>query len=133
MRPMTLLALILTAWLFGGMATYSAGFAPVLFKTMPMAQARATLRGAFPHYYAAVVALSALCALAALPVDGPSAAILAGIAATTLWARQDLMARVNAATDAGDAKGFARLHGASVALQLAQLAAAAWALARIAG
>lgn len=129
---MTLVALLLTAWLFGGMAAYAAGFAPVLFKTMPMAQARRTLRGAFPLYYAGVIGLAAAAAAAALAVDRPSAALLAAIALTTVWARQDLMGRINAATDAGDARGFARLHGASVALQIAQLAAAAWALSRIA-
>jgi hypothetical protein len=129
---MTTTTLLLTAWLFGGMAAFSAGFAPLLFKLMPMAEARPMLRGAFPFYYAAVIGLAAICAALAALVDPVSAALLAAIAATTLWARQDLMHRINAATDRGDTTAFNRLHGASVVLQLAQLGLAAWALIRIA-
>jgi hypothetical protein len=129
---MTTTALLLTAWLFGGMAAFSAGFAPLLFKLMPMAEARPMLRGAFPYYYATVIGLAAVAAAAALPVDPPSAALLVAVAGTTLWARQDLMHRINAATDRGDTAMFNRLHGVSVALQLAQLAATSWVLVRIA-
>jgi hypothetical protein len=129
---MTTTALLLTSWLFGGMAAFSAGFAPLLFRLLPMAEARPLLRGAFPHYYAALICLAALAAAAALPVDPLSAGLLAAVAVSTVWARQDLMHRVNAATDRGDAAAFTQLHGLSVGVQLAQLGAAAWALVRIA-
>lgn len=129
---MTLIALLLTAWLFGGMAAYSAGFAPVLFKTMAMSEARRTLRGAFPLYYAGVIGLAVVAALFALFADGLAALFLLAIAGSTVWARQDLMGRINAATDAGEDDAFRRLHGASVALQLLQLVLAAGALVRIA-
>jgi hypothetical protein len=128
---MTTTALLLTAWLFGGMAAFSAGFAPLLFKLVPMAQARPMLRGAFPLYYAAVIVLAAVATAAALPVDRAAAVGLAGVAATTVWARQDLMHRINAATDRADARAFNRLHGASVVLQLTQIAVAGWALTRL--
>ena len=129
---MSTIALLLTAWLFGGMAAFSAGFAPLLFKLMPMAEARPMLRGAFPYYYAAVIGLAAVATAAALPVDRMAALGLALVAVATVYARQDLMHRVNAATDRGDRRTFDRLHGASVVLQLVQLAVAGWALVRIA-
>lgn len=129
---MTVTALLLSAWLFGGMAAFSAGFAPLLLRLVPMERARPMLRGAFPLYYGAVAGLAALCAVAAAVVDPLAAGTLLLVAATTLWARQDLMHRINAATDRDDATAFARLHGLSVALQLVQIAATGWVVLRLA-
>ena len=129
---MTIAALLLTAVLFGGMTFFSFGFASVLFAQLPEAQARPLLRGTFPHYYLAVIALAAVSTLAAAFVSVPAAILLGSIAVTTVYARQVLMGRVNAATDAGDARAFKLRHGGSVLLQLVQIGLAGWALALLA-
>ncbi|MEM7643872.1 MAG: DUF4149 domain-containing protein [Pseudomonadota bacterium] len=125
---MTILALLLTALLFGGMTLFSFGFAPVLFAQLPETQVRPLLRGTFPHYYLVVTALSALTALVAAFVSVPAAILVAAICVTTIYARQILMPRINAASDAGDGRAFALRHGGSVVLQLVQIGLAAWAL-----
>ncbi|SNT18710.1 protein of unknown function [Jannaschia aquimarina] len=125
---MSILALLLTATLFGGMTFYSFGFAPVLFAQLPTERVRPLLRGTFPYYYLAVIGLSALCAVVALAVSGLAAGLLAAICATTIYARQVLMGQINAATDRGDMRAFGRLHGMSVALQVVQIGVAGWAL-----
>ena len=125
---MTALTLIATAALFGGMVFFSFGFAPVLFAQLPEDRVRPLLRGTFPYYYLAVIGASALAALLAVFVAPLAALLLAAICATTVYARQDLMGRVNAATDRGDRRAFGRLHGLSVGLQLVQIGAAGWAL-----
>ena len=129
---MQIAALLLTACLFGGMVFFSAGFAPVLFKLLGLEATRPILRGTFPYYYLAVILLSTAAALAAMSASLTGAGLLGLIAGTTLYARQILMPRINAATDTGDQRRFHRLHGASVALQLAQIAACGYALVRIA-
>ncbi|MEM6607802.1 MAG: DUF4149 domain-containing protein [Pseudomonadota bacterium] len=125
---MTMLALLLTAALFGGMVFFSAGFAPVLFAQLPIAEVRPILRGTFPYYYLAVIALAALSGLAAFFVSVLAGMLLAAIALSTAYARQILMPRINAASDAEDQTQFKRLHGASVVLQLIQIGLAGWAL-----
>lgn len=122
------LALLATAILLGGMTFFSFGFAPVLFKQLPMAQVRPILRGTFPYYYGAVIALGAVATALTLTVDVTAGLILAAITVSTLYARQILMLQINAAADADDKKAFGRLHGASVAIQLVQLGLCAWAL-----
>jgi hypothetical protein len=129
---MTVIALLVAAALFGGMVFFSFGFAPVLFAQLPAAQVRPLLRGTFPWYYLAVIAASALAAALAVPVSGLAAGLLAAICASTVYARQGLMGRINAATDRGDTRAFGRLHGASVILQLAQIGLAGWAVALLA-
>ena len=130
---MTTLALLLSATLFGGMVFFSFGFAPVLFAQLPMDKVRPILRGTFPYYYLAVIGVSALTACIAFFVDAMAAGLIAGIALSTLYARQSLMPRINAATDRDDQASFKRLHGASVVIQLIQIALAGWALILIAG
>jgi hypothetical protein len=126
-------ALILTALLFGGMTFYSFGFAPVLFRQLPMEQVRPLLRGTFPYYYLAVIGLGTLATAVSFTADALAGGLLGAIVVTTLYARQILMHRINAATDLGDKTAFARLHGLSVAIQLVQIGLAVWALLRLAG
>jgi hypothetical protein len=126
-------ALVLTALLFGGMTFYSFGFAPVLFRQLPMEQVRPLLRGTFPYYYLAVIGLGALAAAVSAPTDMLAGALLGAIVVSTLYARQILMHQINAATDRGDKTAFAWLHGLSVAIQLVQIGLAVWALLRLAG
>lgn len=133
---MTLAALLLTALLFGGMALYSFGFAPLVFSQLPPDSAGRVLRGAFPWYYLFVLGTAALAALALVALDPLSAALMAAVAGLGAVARQALMPAINAARDAqlaGDVAAKARfgaLHGLSVALNFVQLAAVVWVLAR---
>ena len=110
------------------MTFFSFGFAPVLFKQLPMAQVRPLLRGTFPYYYLVIIVLSALCAAAALIKSGIPVALLAFICIAKVYARQILMPQINAATDRDDEATFKWLHTLSVAIQLAQLGLAGWAL-----
>lgn len=126
-------ALLLTAWLFGGMLLFAAGFAAFLFKALPMDQARALIRKAFPPFYLFVLAASSVAAALCAPLDRPSALALALIALTTVPARQWLMPAINAATDRGERQRFAMLHGLSVLLTLAHIVVAAGVVVRMAG
>ncbi|WP_428514192.1 DUF4149 domain-containing protein [Roseovarius sp.] len=128
---MTILALLLTALLFGGMTLYSFGFAAFVLRALPEETARPLIRRAFPHFYLFVLGTSGLAALCAAFNDLLSMAILVVIALTTLYARQSLMPRINAATDAGHSKRFKLLHLASVMITLAHIAGATWALIRL--
>jgi len=126
-------SLLLTAGLFGGMLLFAGGFAAFLFTALPADQARRLIRKAFPPFYLFVIAAAALAAGSAARVDGAVALTLAAVGLTTLPARQVLMPAINRATDAGQRARFARLHGLSVAVTLAHIAAAGWALVRLAG
>ncbi|MEL6916040.1 MAG: DUF4149 domain-containing protein [Pseudomonadota bacterium] len=122
------ISLLATAVLLGGMTFFSFGFAPVLFKQLPMEQVRPLLRGTFPYYYAAVIALAALATALAFTQSTGAGLLLGAVALSTLYARQILMAQINAATDVGDTRAFGRLHGLSVVIQLIQLGLCGWAL-----
>ncbi|MEL7299942.1 MAG: DUF4149 domain-containing protein [Pseudomonadota bacterium] len=122
------IALLATAILFGGMTFFSFGFAPVLFKQLPMERVRPLLRGTFPYYYAAVILLAALATALAFTQSTGAGLLLALITVSTIYARQVLMNQINAASDAGDTRAFGRLHGLSVAIQLVQLGLCGWAL-----
>lgn len=125
-------ALLTTAWLFGGMLLFAAGFAAFLFKVLPMAEARALIRKAFPPFYLFVIGTSGVAALLAAPVDRTAALALAAIALSTVPTRQLLMPAINAATDRGLRQRFARLHGLSVLITLAHIALAGAVLVRLA-
>jgi hypothetical protein len=123
-------ALLVTALLFGGMVLFSAGFAAFLFSALPAAAAGQALRQAFPHFYLFVMATAAAGAALVLPSDGVAAALLAAICLSTLPTRQLLMPAINAATDAGAKRRFQALHGVSVAITVAHIAASGYVLAR---
>ena len=116
-------AMLLSALLFGGMVLFSFAFALFVLKHLPPEIARPLIRQAFPPYYLPVIGLAALAALAATPSDLIAAGLLGGIALSTILAKQIVMPAVNAATDQGNKRRFARLHGASVLIQLAQICA----------
>lgn len=125
---MTTFALLMTAMLFGGMTFFSFGFAPVLFKQLPMDKVRPLLRGTFPYYYLAVIGMSAVATAAVLAVSGRATIVLGVILIATIYARQILMPQINAATDRDDQPMFKRLHGLSVVIQIIQIGLAAWAV-----
>jgi hypothetical protein len=123
-------ALIVAAILFGGMVLYSFGFAAFLFTSLPADDAGTLLRRAFPHFYLWVIAMALLAALLQIGADMVSLGLLAAVALTTLPTRQLLMPAINAATDAGDKRRFNRLHGLSVVITLAHIAAVGYVLLR---
>ncbi|MEL6511133.1 MAG: DUF4149 domain-containing protein [Pseudomonadota bacterium] len=125
---MTTFALLMTAMLFGGMTFFSFGFAPVLFKQLPMDKVRPLLRGTFPYYYLAVIGMSAVATAAVLAVSGRATIVLGVILIATIYVRQILMPQINAATDRDDQPMFKRLHGLSVVIQIIQIGLAAWAV-----
>ena len=127
---LTITALLLTAFLFGGMML-SFGFAAFLFSNLPAPEAGAILRKAFPVFYLWCIAVAEVAAVVLFFLDSTSALLMAVVAITTVPARQNLMPAINAATDAGDKNRFKVLHGASVLLGLAQIAAVAYVLTRL--
>ncbi|MEL7254823.1 MAG: DUF4149 domain-containing protein [Pseudomonadota bacterium] len=126
-------ALLVTALMFGGTVLYAFGFAAFLFTALPADTAGPLLRRAFPHFYLFVIATSAVAAGAVAFFDPLSAGILAAVAATAIYARQVLMPAINRATDEGEKTRFKRLHGFSVVITLAHIAAAAVVIVWIAG
>lgn len=131
------LALLATATLFGGMALFSFGVAPFVFRSFPAEEAGRVIRLAFPWYYLFVIAAAALAAVLLLAAsDAPSAVTMAIAAAIGIVARQVLMPEINVARErraAGDgaaSRHFGRLHGLSVLLNFVQLALAAYVLHR---
>ncbi|CCD96009.1 conserved membrane hypothetical protein [Bradyrhizobium sp. ORS 375] len=125
-------ALLATALLFGGMTLFAFGFAPFLFSALPADTTRTLIRRAFPHFYLFVIAAAAAAGLLALSGDALAGTALAAIALTAVLARQVLMPAINRATDAGDTRRFARLHGASVVLTLIHIVLSAAVLLRLA-
>ena len=125
---MTTFALLMAAMLFGGMTFFSFGFAPVLFKQLPVDKVRPLLRGTFPYYYLAVIGMSAVATASAIVVSGRATIVLSIILISTIYARQILMSQINAATDRDDKTMFKRLHGLSVVIQLVQIGLAGWAV-----
>ncbi|MGD2009272.1 MAG: DUF4149 domain-containing protein [Cellvibrionales bacterium] len=124
-------ALLLTAFLFGGMLLYSFGFAAFLFSHLPAADAGSILRKAFPVFYVWCIVMAGLTATVFAFLDSLSALLLAAVAVTTIPARQQLMPAINAATDSGNKRRFNQLHGLSVLLGLAQIAAVGYVLTRM--
>ncbi len=127
---MTMIALLTTALLFGGMLLYSFGFAAFLFTALPADVAGPTIRRAFPHFYLFVIGCAAIAAALLLPGDRLAAGLLLSIAVTTIPTRQYLMPAINRATDAGDKRRFQWLHGLSVLITLAHIGVAGWVLTR---
>lgn len=124
-------ALLVTAGLFGGMVLFSAGFAAFVFQVLSDAEARFLIRKAFPPFYLFVGGSAAAAAVLCGFFDSWSALILGLIAITTVFARQVLMPAINAATDQGEKRRFARLHGVSVLLTLSHIVASAAVLIRM--
>ena len=125
-------SLLVTAFLFGGMLLFSAGFAAFLFKYLPPEDARMLIRKAFPPFYLFVIVTSGLVTVTSWSTDALSATWMAFIMLTTLGARQLLMPAINSATDSGRKKRFQWLHGFFVLLTLGHIVLAAFILVRIA-
>lgn len=127
---MTILALLATALLFGGMVLYSFGFAAFLFAALPADVAGPTIRRAFPHFYLFVIVTAIIAAGLVWQADPFSAALLAFIAVSTIPTRQLLMPAINTATDTGAKTRFKWLHGASILITLLHIGLSGWVLTR---
>ena len=121
----------LVLMLLGAMLFFPAVVAPVVFTSLPEAQAGAFLRSMFPRYYAFMIALSLIAALLFLVVSDGSAyqaaTVCLFVGVSTLWVRQWLLPRINMARDAqlaGDVEAgrrFDRDHKLSVGVNMLQL------------
>ena len=121
----------LVLMLLGAMLFFPSVVAPVVFTSLPEAQAGAFLRSMFPRYYAFMIALSLIAALLFLVGSDESAyqaaIVCVFVGVSTLWVRQWLLPRINTARDAqlaGDTEAgrrFDRDHKLSVGINLLQL------------
>lgn len=127
---MTIIALLTTALLFGGMLLYSFGFAAFLFSALPPETAGPVLRQAFPHFYLFVIIAAAVAGGLLWSLDALSGGLMAVVALTTLPSRQMLMPAINRATDAGATSKFRTLHGLSVIITLAHIGMVGFVLSR---
>ena len=126
------LANALVLMLLGAMLFFPSVVAPVVFTSLPEAQAGGFLRSMFPRYYSFMIALSLIATLLFLVANDESAyqaaVVCLFVGVSTLWVRQWLLPRINAARDAqlaGDAEAgrrFDRDHKLSVGINLLQLA-----------
>lgn len=136
-EPLTLAALCATAALFGAMLFFSFVVAPLVFVKLDGATAGRFIRELFPWYYAVIVVLGLLAALALAVTDAISAVVMGAIFLSGLYTRQILMRQINAHRDrmaAGDARAgvvFNRLHTLSVIINAVQLLAVLGVLIRL--
>lgn len=126
-------AVLATAFLFGGMLLFSFGFAPFMFSVLPPETARLCIRKVFPHFYSFVIAMGLVAASCAVVMDVASAMYLMLVVVTAFIARQVLMPSINLATDQGKAKTFKVLHSVSVVLTLGHIGVAAFVLITLSG
>ena len=121
----------LVLMLLGAMLFFPSVVAPVVFTSLPEAQAGAFLRSMFPRYYAFMIALSLIAALLFLVANDESTyqavIVCLFVGLSTLWVRQWLLPRINTARDAqlaGDVEAgrrFDRDHKLSVGINMVQL------------
>lgn len=125
------IAQALVLLLLGGMLFFPSVVAPVVFASLPEAQAGAFLRAMFPRYYVFMIILSLAAAVMYQLSEGAAlsvgALVCCAVSASTLWVRQGLLPRINTARDAqlaGDenaGEAFDRGHRLSVAINMVQL------------
>ena len=121
----------LVLMLLGAMLFFPSVVAPVVFSSLPEAQAGVFLRSMFPCYYGFMIALSLIAALLFLVANDESAyqaaIVCLFVGVSTLWVRQWLLPRINAARDeqlAGNVEAgrrFDRDHKLSVGINMLQL------------
>lgn len=129
------IALYATASLLGAMLFFSFIVTPVAFKALEGDNISKYLRVLFPYYYLVIIVCGAVGALTlALDAHPVPSSLLAVVAAFALLMRQALLPRLDALRP-GRAAGepvatrqFKRLHGLSMAVNLAQIVAVAAAL-----
>lgn len=127
-----IVALYLSAVMLGAMVFFSGIVAPTVFTTLEPQSATRLIRRMFPRYYLLIILTGFVTALAAaFAARWLPALLFTLVAALGLIARHGILPAVNRARDAelgGDpaaGRRFARLHRASVTLNVVQLVIAA--------
>ena len=115
---MEFIALLLTAFLFGGMLIFSVGFGTLSFKLLDAAVARAFIRQTFPYFYNYVLLVSALIVLFSFNISKIAAGLAFSIFITTVPASKILMPAINNASDTQQKRRFVFLHTLSVFITL---------------
>ena len=125
------IAQALVLLLLGGMLFFPSVVAPMVFASLPEAQAGAFLRAMFPRYYVFMIILSLAAAVMFQLSQGAvvivEAVLCLSVSVSTFWVRQRLLPRINTARDAqlaGDVKAseaFDRGHKLSVVINIVQL------------
>lgn len=117
---MTHLPLLLTAGVLGVMLFFSIAVAPTVFKVLPAEHAGRYVRAFFPRYYFVLGVVTAIaagfCGLG--NVAGMLLGLCAVLFALSLWV---LTPATNRATDAGNRRAFAWLHGSTIAISVLQI------------
>src|SRR3546814_9324890 len=118
-------ALISTALLLGTMLFFSFAVAPVVFRALERPQAARLMQALFPLYSLVILGLGAVAALTlGIAGDPLHGGVMAFVAAAAALLRQGLLPRLDVLRplkDAGDADAqasFARLHRASMIVNL---------------
>jgi hypothetical protein len=122
-----LIAILATAFTFGGMVFFAAVMAPLVFAKLPGPSASAFIREVFPVYYLVMAGATALAALLATQVAQADAVVLATVSIGFLYGRMGLLPRLDqarhqiGANDPSAAARFRRLHRGSTVLNAVQL------------
>jgi hypothetical protein len=115
---------MITNYLISGMVGIMLFFtimvAPTVFKVLPVEWSSKYVRNFFPKYYASLGAITITCVFTAPDIKNKILlAVCAALFAFTLFYLTD---KINHAKDTGKTKLFHWLHGASVVINLFQLA-----------
>ncbi len=128
MRVGSILALLGTGLLAGGMLFFGAVMAPLVFTRLPLAVAGPFIRTAFPFLYAYCMATAGI-ALLGYGLRRSRAALVPGvILLCTLWSWLWMLPHLDALRLAGNHAAFARGHLLSTWLFGLELALALWRL-----
>ncbi len=127
-------ALVVTAAVFGGMIFFMAFFAPMVFRHLDRSTAGAFMRKLFPTYYGVMAPVSAVPALLLLPgaTYGVEIAIMLAVAGAFVIGSRVFTPALDRHRDDADRSRFAAIHRLSVIVHLAQFAAVAVVLVRLA-
>ncbi|MBU6448624.1 MAG: DUF4149 domain-containing protein [Rhodospirillales bacterium] len=127
-RTGSILALLGTGLLAGGMLFFSAVMAPLVFTRLPMDVAGPFIRTAFPFLYAYCLATSGVALLGYALRRSPAALVPGVIMLCTLWSWLWMLPRLDALRVAGNHAAFARGHFLSTWVFGLELALALWRL-----
>ncbi len=125
---MQLLSILSVASLFGGMLLFAASFGTLAFRLLNKETARMLIRNTFPYFYLFVIVNSALAVVVCYYVNATACALMGTICVTTIPNRQVLMPAINHASDSGNKKTWAKLHGLSVLITIAHIGIAGTAI-----
>ncbi|WP_269519629.1 hypothetical protein [Alteromonas sp. BMJM2] len=110
--------------IIGGMVTFQALFAPLIFIKLPIEVARPFIRTFFPFYYLYFGALSLLATASAIMSNHCQVAwLIAPVTLGFIISRQILMPLANHATDNQREKKFQLYHRLTVLINTVQLVA----------